>query len=51
MHLHSLRFFEALGDTPGKCHRLVTLGGYRLLDGLGVVFVELPVKTVEEPRN
>jgi hypothetical protein len=40
--------FEALGDTPGKRHRLVTLGGCRLLDDLGVVFVELSVKTMEE---
>jgi hypothetical protein len=43
--------FEALGDTPIKRHRLVTLGGFCLLDGLGVVFVELSVKTVEEPRS
>jgi hypothetical protein len=51
VHLHSLWSFEALGDTPGKCHRLVTLGGCRLLNGLGVVFVELSMKIVEEPRN
>jgi hypothetical protein len=46
-----VEIFEALGDTPSKRHRLVTLGGCRLLDDLGVVFVELSVKTVEEPRN
>jgi hypothetical protein len=51
VHLHSLRSFEALGDTPGKRHRLVTLGGCRLLDGSGVVSVELSVKIVEEPRD
>jgi hypothetical protein len=32
-------------------HRwLVTLGGCRLLDGLGVVSVELSMKVVEEPQ-
>jgi hypothetical protein len=40
--------FEALGGTLGKRHRLVTLGGCRLLDGSGVVSVELFVKIVEE---
>jgi hypothetical protein len=49
VHLHSLWSFEALGGTPGKRHRLVTLGGCCLRDGLGVVSVELSVKTVEEP--
>ena len=48
VHLHSLWSFEALGGTPGKHHRLVTRGGCRLLDGLGVVSVELSVKIVEE---
>jgi hypothetical protein len=51
VHLHSLWSFEALGDTPGKCHRLVTLGGCRLLDGSGVVFVELSMKIVEVSRD
>jgi hypothetical protein len=41
---------EALGGTPGKLHCLVTLGGCRVLDGSGVVSVELSVKIVEEPR-
>jgi hypothetical protein len=41
---------EALGGTLSKRHRLVTLGGCRLLDGLGVVSVELSKKIVEEPR-
>jgi hypothetical protein len=50
VHLHSLWSFEALGGTLGKRHRLVTLGGYRLLDSSGVVSVELSVKIVEEPR-
>jgi hypothetical protein len=51
VHLHSLWSFEALGDTPVKRHRLVALGGCRLLDGSGVVSVELSVKIVEEPRD
>jgi hypothetical protein len=51
VHLHSLWYFEALGGAPGKHHRLVTLGGCRLLDGSGVVSVELSVKIVEEPRG
>jgi hypothetical protein len=34
VHLHPLVILEALGGTPGKRHRLVTLGGCRLLDGL-----------------
>jgi hypothetical protein len=41
---------EALGGTLSKRHRVVTLGGCRLLDGLGVVSVELSKKIVEEPR-
>ena len=39
---------EALGGTPSKLHCLVTLGGCHLLDGSGVVSVELSVKIVEE---
>jgi hypothetical protein len=35
VHLHPLVILEALGGTPSKCHRLVTLGGCRLLDGSG----------------
>jgi hypothetical protein len=35
VHLHPLKILEALGGTPSKCHRLVTLGGFRLLDGSG----------------
>jgi hypothetical protein len=50
VHLHPLVILEALGGTPGKRHRLVTLGDCRLLDGSGVVSVELSKKTVEEPR-
>jgi hypothetical protein len=49
VHLHPLWSFNALGGTPGKRHRLVTLGGCRLLDGLGVVSVKLSVKIVEKP--
>jgi hypothetical protein len=37
VHLHPLVILEALGGTPGKRHRLVTLGDCRLLDGSGVV--------------
>jgi hypothetical protein len=40
--------FEALGGTSSKRRWLVTLGGCCLLDGSGVVSVELPVKVVEE---
>jgi hypothetical protein len=50
VHLHPLWSFEALGGTPCKRHRLVTLGGCRLLDGSGVVSIEFSVKIVEEPR-
>jgi hypothetical protein len=50
VHLHPLMILEELGGTPGKRHRLVTLGGCRLLDNSGVVFVELSKKIVEEPR-
>jgi hypothetical protein len=50
VHLHPLVILEALGGTPGKRHRLVTLGGCRLLDGLGVVSIKLFKKIVEEPR-
>jgi hypothetical protein len=46
--LHPLWSFEALGGMPGKRHRLVTLVGCRLLDGSGVVSVELSVKIVEK---
>ena len=35
MHLHPSVILEALGGTPSKRHRLVTLGGCRLLDGSG----------------
>ena len=35
MHLHPSVILEALGGTPSKHHRLVTLGGCRLLDGSG----------------
>jgi hypothetical protein len=50
VHLHPLVVLEALGGRPGKRHRLVTLGGCHLLDGSGVVSVELSKKIVEEPR-
>jgi hypothetical protein len=50
VHLHPLEILEALGGTPSKRRRLVTLGGCRLLDGSGVVSVELSKKIVEEPR-
>ena len=50
MHLHHLVILEALGDTPSKRRWLVTLGGCRLLDGLGVVSIELSKKIVEKPR-
>ena len=36
VHLHPLAILEALGGTPSNRHRLVTLGGCRLLDGSGV---------------
>jgi hypothetical protein len=35
VHLHPSVILEALGGTPSKRLRLVTLRGYRLLDGLG----------------
>jgi hypothetical protein len=35
VHLHPLVILEALGGTPSKRHRLVTLRGCRLLDDLG----------------
>jgi hypothetical protein len=35
VHLHPLAILEALGGTPSNRHRLVTLGGCRLLDGSG----------------
>jgi len=41
VHLHPLVILEAQGGTPGKRHRLVTLGGCCLLDGLVVVPREL----------
>jgi hypothetical protein len=50
VHLHPLVILEALGDTLGKRHRLVTLGGCCLLDDSGVVSVELSKKIVEEPQ-
>jgi hypothetical protein len=50
VHLHPLVILEALGGIPGKRHRLVTLGGCRLLDSSGVVSVKLSKKIVEEPR-
>jgi hypothetical protein len=48
VHLHTLVILEALGGTPSKRHWLVTLGGCRLLDGLGVVSVELSKNIVEK---
>jgi hypothetical protein len=50
VHLHPLVILEALGGTPDKRHRLVTLGGCRLLDDSSVVSVEFSKKIVEEPR-
>jgi hypothetical protein len=50
VHLHSSVILEALGGTPSKRHRLVTLGGCRLLDGSVIVSVELSKKIVEKPR-
>jgi hypothetical protein len=41
-------YLEALAGTPSKRNWLVTLGGYRLLDGSGIVYVELSVKILEE---
>jgi hypothetical protein len=35
VHLHPLVILEALGGTPSKRHRLVTLGGCCLLDSSG----------------
>jgi hypothetical protein len=35
VHLHPSVILEALGGTSSKRHRLVTLGGCRLLDGSG----------------
>jgi hypothetical protein len=35
VHLHPSVILEALGGTPSKRHRLVTLEGCRLLDGSG----------------
>jgi hypothetical protein len=49
VHLYPLVILEALGGTLGMFHWLVTLGGCRVLDGSGVVSVELSVKVVEEP--
>jgi hypothetical protein len=49
VHLHPL-ILEALGGTPGMHHCLITLRGCRLLDGSGVVSVELSMKIVEEPQ-
>jgi hypothetical protein len=48
--LHPLVILEALGGTPSQRHQLITLGGFRLLDGSGVVSVELSKKIVEELR-
>jgi hypothetical protein len=48
VHLHPVVILEALGGTPSKHHWIVTLGDCRLLDGSGVVSVELSVKVVEE---
>jgi hypothetical protein len=50
VHLHPWVILEALSGTSGKRHRLVTLGGCCILDGSGVVSVELSKKIVEEPR-
>jgi hypothetical protein len=50
VHLHPLVIVEALGGAPSKRHCLITLGGCRLLDGSGVVSVELSKKIVEESR-
>jgi hypothetical protein len=50
VHLHPLVILVALGGTSSKRHRLVTLGGCRLLDGSGVVSVELSKKIVEKPQ-
>jgi hypothetical protein len=50
VHLHPLVILEVLGGTSGNRHRLVTLGGCRLLDGSDVVSVELSKKIVEESR-
>jgi hypothetical protein len=48
VHLHPLVILEALGGTLSKLLWLVTLGVCCLLDGSGVVSVELSVKVVEE---
>jgi hypothetical protein len=50
VHLHQLVILEALGGTPSKRHRLVTLGGCRLLDDLDGVSVELSVMIMEESQ-
>jgi hypothetical protein len=44
VHLHPLLILEALDGTPSKRHWL------DLLDGSGVVSVELSVKIMEEPQ-
>jgi hypothetical protein len=48
VHLHPLVIFEALCGTPSKRRWLVILEGCHLLDGSGVVSVELSMKVVEE---
>jgi hypothetical protein len=50
VHLHPLVILEALGGASSKRHRLVILGGCRLLDGSCVVSVELSKKIVEKSR-
>jgi hypothetical protein len=49
VYLHPLVILKALGGTPSKRHWHVNVGGCRLLDGLGIVFVELSMKILEEP--
>jgi hypothetical protein len=46
----SIVMLEVLCGTPGKRYCLVTLGGCRLLDGSGVVSIDLTVKIMEEPQ-
>jgi hypothetical protein len=52
VHCSELLTFEVLGDSSSKCHRLVTFGGCRLLDGLvNDSSSSSPIKVVEKPHD